>query len=215
MGGPLGENETDSAGFECSHHICADLAGASLVLGDRAEDFLDRGGVVVNEARGMHDQSALDERRVEQVAGSGLVAGRAALQGDDAFESVAAIRGGGEAKPATGRRSADASLEGHRGQVVALVNDDEPIAAEQFVGSLPAGKALDHRDVDEAAGPVLAAADHADLFVFEAEVLTESLAPLRKQWLAVDQHQGRLSMMGDDGARGHGLARAGRGDYHG
>lgn len=69
--GPLGENETDPTGVECLHNVCADLPGASLVVDERAEDFLDRGGVVVDEACGMNDQSALDVRCVEQVAGGG------------------------------------------------------------------------------------------------------------------------------------------------
>lgn len=147
--------------------------------GERAKDLLDRGGVVVHEARGMHDQSALDERCVGQVARAGLMAGWPALQSDDAFESVAPVRGGGEAEPATGRRSADASLKGHRRQVVTLVDDHEPVAGKQLIESLAAGEALDHRDIDEAARCVLAAADHADLVVVEAEVLAEPLAPLR------------------------------------
>lgn len=80
MGGPLSENETGPASVECLHDVCADLSGASLVFGERAEDLLNRGGVVVvDEACGMDDQSALDELRVEQVTGPGLVAGRAAL----------------------------------------------------------------------------------------------------------------------------------------
>ena len=56
-------------------------------------------------------------------------------------------------------------------------------------------------------GLFFAAADHADVVVVEAEVFAETLAPLGEERFAVDQDEGWLSVVGDDGAGGDGLCR--------
>ena len=99
--------------------------------------------------------------------------------------------------------------------MVALVDDDEAIVFEEFVGSFLAGDALDHGNVDGSGWFVLPAADHADVVVVEAEVFAETLAPLGEQWFAVDQDEGWLSVVGDDGAGGDRFAGAWWCDDHG
>ena len=112
VAGALGEDETGATGVDCCGDVGADLGGAIRVLGEGREDLLDRGGaVVVDEACWVDDQPSLDERRFGQVAGAGFVSGGAALQGDDAFEPVASIRGGGETEPTPCWCGADAGLE--------------------------------------------------------------------------------------------------------
>ena len=60
------------------------------------------------------------------------------------------------------------------GKVVALVDDDEPVAFEDDRSIVAAGEALDHRDVDDAGRLVLAAADLADLLRLQTEVFGET-----------------------------------------
>ena len=58
--------------------------------------------------------------------------------------------------------------------MVALVDDDEPVAVEDDRSIVAAGEALDHRDVDDAGGLVFAAADLADLFRLKTEEFGET-----------------------------------------
>ncbi len=57
--------------------------------------------------------------------------------------------------------------------MVALVDHDQPVAVEQC-GFVAAGEALDHRDVDGPGGLVAPAADLADGFGIDVEVVGES-----------------------------------------
>lgn len=115
VAGSLGENETGSTLLDSSRNVCADLAGTLAVVGEGAEDSLDRGGVVLSdEARRVHDQSTLDERHLSQVTSVGFVTDGTALQGNDAFEPIAPIGGGDQAEPAVRGSGANTGLEGHR-----------------------------------------------------------------------------------------------------
>ena len=58
---------------------------------------------------------------------------------------------------------AHGTFEGDCGDVVAFVDDDEPVAGGEFGEVGAPGEALDHRDVHDVAGAVTAAADLADL----------------------------------------------------
>ena len=105
----------------------------------------------------------------------GLISWRigSAVETDDRFELVPPVRGGGEAEPPPGPGPLDARRERDGGEVVALVDDDEPVAVEHR-RVVAAGQALEHRDVDHAGRPVLAAADLADLFLRETKVFGET-----------------------------------------
>ena len=68
------------------------------------------------------------------------------------------------------------------------------------------------RDVDRAGRLVPAAADLADAGRVDVEVLGEPGSPLVDELLAVDDHEGRRAVVGDDGAGHDRLAGTGRGD---
>lgn len=63
----------------------------------------------------------------------------------------------------------DGSFEGERGQVVALVDHDQTVAAEERVEIVDRFEALDHREVDDPGQLAPAAASLADLLRREAE----------------------------------------------
>jgi hypothetical protein len=74
---------------------------------------------------------------------------------EDAFEAVTSAGSRSEADPAPVRCRTDATLEGHCRQVVAFVDDDQPVAVEDFGGVVAAGQCLEGDEVDDpaAAGP--------------------------------------------------------------
>ena len=97
------------------------------------------------------------------------MADRAALHRDDLLQPVAAVGGGGEAEEVAGGGVPDGGLEGERRQVVALVDHDQPVAAEERVEVVDRFEALDHREVDDAGQLAPAAAFLADLLGREVE----------------------------------------------
>ena len=74
---------------------------------------------------------------------------RAELQRDEVVELVAAVGGGGQAEPAAGGDLADGVLEGGGRDVVALVDDDQPVAGGQLRDVVGAGQGLQGGDVDD------------------------------------------------------------------
>ncbi len=77
--GSLGEYETGPLGGGGSGDVGADLVGSALVVGERTEDRLDRGSVVIDhEAGGMDDEATLHERAGRIPARVGLGQGHRA-----------------------------------------------------------------------------------------------------------------------------------------
>jgi hypothetical protein len=91
--------------------------------------------------------------------------------------------------------------------VVALVDDDEPVAVQQLARLFTARDDLDHRDVHRLGGALLA---RTYLTSLDVEVGPEAISPLFQQRLPIDQHQRRGPMMSDQSARHHGLSRSRR-----
>jgi hypothetical protein len=94
--------------------VGADLLGALFVPDERGEDGLDVSGVVLADlgAGLVHDEFPADEFGAWDGPGFDLVAYRAALEPDDRFELVAAVRGCGESEPsAAPGRSTQAANE--------------------------------------------------------------------------------------------------------
>ena len=98
--------------------------------------------------------------------------------------------------------------------MVTFVDDDQPIAPGQLGDVVTAGDALHHCHIDDARGAAAAAAELADLSGAEIQVGGEPVAPLFDEWLAVDDHEGRYLVAGDESAADHGLARPGRRHEH-
>ena len=81
--------------------------------------------------------------RAREGAGCGSahgVADGAELEGNEVVESVAAVRGGGQAEPAPSRDVPDGVLERRGGDVVALVDDDQAVAGGERGQVVAAGR---------------------------------------------------------------------------
>ena len=136
------------------------------------------------------------------------VAGGPELRVEDAFEAVTAAGGSRQADPTAVGGGADAALEGHGRQVVAFVDDDQPVAVEDLGSVVPPGQGLEGDEVDDPAAAGPSGTELADLAPIQAEQVAEALAPLLGEGPGVHQHEGRSGEAGDQGAGHDGLARA-------
>jgi hypothetical protein len=91
------------------------------------------------------------------------------LHVEDAFESITSAWSGSQAHPPPVGRRAYTVLEGHRRQMVALVNDDEPVAFEHFIGIVAARERLKSHQIYDPAAPCSAGPELADLPFLQAE----------------------------------------------
>jgi hypothetical protein len=119
---------------------------------------------------------------------------------------IAPIGSGRQAGHATRRSGSEDPLGCDRGDVVALVDDDVPVAGQQFLQALPARKALDGSDVQPAGWLAPAGTDDPDLLDVHVKELGQPLDPLLKQRLAVHQYERRASAGGNQVRCDHGLA---------
>lgn len=142
-------------------------------------------------------------------AGEGVADG-SALHGDDRVVAVTPAWCCREARDVKGGNLAQQPLDGDGRDVVAFVDDDLPVAAEQRDGVFAPGEGLDHRDIDPAA-PGLRGRG-ADLRGIEVEEPRQALDPLLKQRAAMDEHERRAPAPRDQRRRHHRLARPGRRD---
>ena len=131
------------------------------------------------------------------------MADRPQLKADQIIEAVPAVGGRGEAEPVACRDGSNCSLEGSRGNVVALVHDHEPVTGELAGQFGPPGEGLQRDDVD---GARELRASAAQLPGLDPQEFLDLIAPLLGQGLAVHQNQ-RVEASTGDGRGGHdGLA---------
>ena len=99
---------------------------------------VEAGGVEVQDGFGDFGSGGGGGQGAERGRGDGVPDG-ADLQGDQVVELVTAVRGGGQAEPATRRDLLHRLLERHGRDVVALVDDDQPVRRGQFGDVLAPG----------------------------------------------------------------------------
>jgi hypothetical protein len=87
----------------------------------------------------------------------------------DGFEPITSAWSGRQAHPPPVGCRAHTVLEGHCRQVVALVNDDEPVTFEHFIGIFAARERLKSHQVYDAAAPRSAGAELANLPFLQTE----------------------------------------------
>ena len=221
---PLGEHEAVPSAAERGCHVVDDLTGTGLVGGEVAVDGghaagCGRVGVTgVPEGRGVHAQDGLRHDGFERVGRQGAgclladgVADRAELHPDQVVELVTPIRGGGKTEPAPCGDLPHRVFERGDRNMVALVDDDQAVAGAEIGNVVCAGQALQGGDVDGAGGLGPSAAALAGL---DAEQVVDAGPPLVGEGLAVDQHERRHAVGGDQCAGDDGLARAGWRDQH-
>ena len=92
--------------------------------------------------------------------------------------------------------------------VVAFVDDDVAVAADQLVKVIAARECLDHCDVDPSRQSASASAESPDRLRCDVEELAEPLDPLLDERLAVDEDQRGAPSTGDEVRSEHRFAPA-------
>lgn len=150
--------------------VGADLRGALLVGSYSSEDRLHGGAfgrVRVGDGL-VHNEVSADKDGGRGVFAHDVTDG-SQLHVEDAFEAVAAARCSRQANPAPVRGCTHASLEGHRRQVVTLVDDDEPVAVEHLGDVVMASQSLESDQIHDAAAPGSPSTELADLASLQVE----------------------------------------------
>lgn len=193
--------------------VAADLGGPVGIVDDGSEHLLNL------EVVGVEGQGGLVDLQVEgqAVVGQGLVdldgvTHRTALHRDLALQAVTTVGVGRQPQHPPRRCGPHDLLEGLRRDVVAFVSDQMRVAGEHLGEVVTAGQGLQHRDVHDPGGPVVAPADLTDLGRLQAETFGQLSPPLLDQRLAVHQHERGDGPCGDHRTPHDGLARARRCD---
>src|SRR6266508_1561117 len=181
---PLAESEAAPPFAESFADVVADERSAGLVVDEEAEPLLDRRlGCRCDLEAGLSHEEFQPEIVGRAFAARNPVADRPTLHGDDLLQTVSSVRGGGQAEEVAGRRLSNVRLERDGRQVVALVDQDQAVAAEERLEVADGFEALNHRKVDDPAQSAPSAADLADLLRGEAEQRLELCTPLLEEGL--------------------------------
>ena len=127
---------------------------------------------------------------------------RAALHEDDRMVPVFAADGCRQAEDAFRLAAPGHRLKTDRRQMVAFVDDQMAILANDVIDLALARQTLNDRYIDNAGGLAFATADLADGFWRKIEKGREAGDPLVEELPAVDQNQ-RVGLAGGDGISGH------------
>ncbi len=130
----LGQHDQRAALRREFERVAYDQFRSLLVVGECAVDLLDRR--VGRERGGIEVGVAPHHAQCQPPRGRGClmvdrVSHRPALHSDDGVVSVAAVRGGGEARDVARGRGLQDLLGRDGGNVVAFVDDDVAVPAEQ------------------------------------------------------------------------------------
>jgi hypothetical protein len=143
------ENEAPPAFVEGCDHVVANECGAALVFDKGTEYPLDRRFAGPGDLEvGFVNQEVEREVTGRAFTVRDSVADRPALHGDDLLQAVSSVRGGGQAEEVTDGCPPDACLEGDGGEVVAFVDHDLAVDAEERLEVVDRLEALNHREVD-------------------------------------------------------------------
>ena len=130
--GPLGEHQNVAAFPYGGGHVRSDLTSTNLILDQGPEHVLDRADLTVpGGALGVVDEETARERCGRRVGERYLVANRAALHSDDRLEPVTPVRGRSQPEPPPAAGLADGDLERPGREMMALVDDHQPVPVEQ------------------------------------------------------------------------------------
>ena len=216
MRGPLGEDQAVPPAGERGQDVGEHLLVAGLVGSEVPVDGGDParsrriGLAAVDELGQVHGEGSFWRptgcRGGEgaRLRGAHGVPDRAQLQRDQIVEFVATVRGGGQPEPPPGGDLPHGVLERRGRDVMALVDHDEAVPSGQLRQIVAPRQGLQRHHVNRAAQLRPAA---TQLARGDAEVLGQPRPPLIGEGLAVDQHQRRGVVPGDQRTRDHGLAR--------
>ena len=134
------------------------------------------------------------------------MADRAALHRDDRLMTVTPVRGRGEARDVARRDRRKHTFHLHRRHVVAFVDHDMSVGADEGVKVVSPRECLNHRDVDPLRQTASAAAEPSNRLRRDVEELGKPFGPLLDEGLAVDEDKSGAPAGGDQVRRKHGLA---------
>jgi hypothetical protein len=112
----------------------------------------------------------------------------ATLHRHHGLKSVSSIWCRRQTEPSAHRHLANCALERNGRNVVALVDNHEPVAGRYLREVVSAGKTLNHRQVDHTTRLPLRT-DLSDALLVETEVCGQAVSPLFDEGLAIDDHQ--------------------------
>jgi hypothetical protein len=98
------------------------------------------------------------------------------------------------------------ALEGDSRNVMAFVDDDQPVPGCDFRQVLSAGEALRHGDIDDSLRSIAATAKLTDLLRSHPEMFTEPLSPLLHERLAIHNDKRWEFAMSDERTGDHRLS---------
>ncbi len=176
MADPPGEHDAVATTLERVGDVFADTSGSVRIVGERGEDRLDVCRFRLGDlgASLVDDEVASQKRCRRRARDRDRVAHGAAVHLDDLLEPLPSVGRGGQTEPPPCRSRAQGAIEGDRRDVVALVDDNEPVAGKQLAVRLvvASGQCLDRGQVDDTAEAVPSSTHLPDLSAVEPEVMT-------------------------------------------
>ena len=121
---------------------------------------------------------------------------------------VTPVRCRGEPGDVSGRDSREHTFDLNCRHVVAFVDHDVAVGADEVVKIIAARECLDHRDVDCSRQSASASAEPPDRLRRDVKELAQPFDPLFDEGFAVDEDKRGASAAGDQVCREHGLAPA-------
>ena len=187
---PLCKHEAISLDLDGSSDVTADLSRALIIFDEGPKYGLNTQLLVTGllMAGGVRHKYSLDPE-VLIVVRCHPVSLSSAIHRDELFKMIPPVGGRGQTEPVSHRHLTHDTLEGDRGDVMALIDDDEAIRLGDLPYVLPTSEALRHRDIDGALRLVAAAAKLTDLLGGNPKVLSETVSPLLDQGLPIDHYE--------------------------
>ena len=112
-----------------------------------------------------------------------------ALHRDDRLVTISTVRRRGQARDVSGWEGREHAFGLNGRDVVALVDHNVAVGADEVMEVIAARECLDHRDVDLPRQAAPAGAEPADRPRRDVEELAEPFAPLLDQRFAVNEHE--------------------------
>ena len=182
-----------------------------MSFGECAVDLLDRrlGREDARiEARVLANHPTLQRLSCANRRSADHVADRPALHRDDRLMTITPVRCCCEAGDVSRWNGREHAFDLNGRDVMAFVDHDVAVGADQIVEIIAARECLDHRDVDSPRQSASAGAESPDRLRCDVEELAEPFGPLFDEGFAVDEDKGGAPAGGDQVCREHGLAPA-------
>ena len=185
---PVGEDEHGTPGTRGRNDVAGNHSVARSVRDHPRPKHVQGDGVGGSpgiESRLMQEDLP---RKVRAQVGED-VPDRAALEMQEPVQAILAPGSRREAKYEAAPAGLHELFERYRRHMVAFVDDDHAVGAEDFLRVLPVREGLHHRHVDASLQLPAASSQRADLLPRQSQEFPDAFDPLVEERLSVDQHQ--------------------------